>query len=213
MGFVAMFSRDANLNQAIDGLGDRYEMLSNAYKPYPCGIVIHPAIDACRDIAEHLAPGAGAMTVKLTVNPLALTLTGRRSPATTIEAQISLYHWAAAVLLRRSAGPAELRPDCIADPGVVELRNRIEAVADPTLGRDAAIAAVTLADGSVRQSHVTNARGSAARPMTDEDLDAKFRVQANGVLALSSSNQLLRLCRGIESLPDVGRGIAAVLNG
>ena len=46
------FSTGANLDRAIAGLGTTFELLANAYKPYPSGIVVHPAIDACREIAE-----------------------------------------------------------------------------------------------------------------------------------------------------------------
>jgi 2-methylcitrate dehydratase PrpD len=211
-GFIGVFSLGADLGHAVNGLGERFELLQNAYKPYPCGIVIHPTIDACLDIAGRLPPDAKIENVECTVHPLALTLTGRRSPASSLEAQISLYHWAAAGLLRRSAGVAELRPACIADPAIVALRNRIEAIADPALGRDEAIMAVTLADSSVLQSQVTNARGSINRPMTDDELDAKFIRQASGILSASASGQLLHLCRNLASLRNVGREIGAVIN-
>ena len=210
-GFTGVFSPGADLGHAVDGLGERFELLQNAYKPYPCGIVIHPTIDACLDVTGRLPPDARIETVKLTVHPLALALTDRRSPISTLEAQISLYHWAAAALLRGSAGVAELRPACIADPAVAALRNRIEAIADPALGRDAAVMEATLADGSVLRSHVTNARGSINRPMTDDELDIKFTRQASGVLSDNASSQLLRLCRNVASLRHVGKEIGAVL--
>lgn len=210
-GFIGVFSPGADLGHAVDGLGERFELQQNAYKPYPCGIVIHPTIDACLDVTGRLPPDARIETVKLTVHPLALALTDRRSPISTLEAQISLYHCAAAALLRGSAGVAELRPACIADPAVAALRNRIEAIADPALGRDAAVMEATLADGSILRSHVTNARGSINRPMTDDELDIKFTRQASGVLSDNASSQLLRLCRNVASLRHVGKEIGAVL--
>ena len=34
--------------QAItDGLGEDYEIYRNTYKPFACGLVVHPAIDGC----------------------------------------------------------------------------------------------------------------------------------------------------------------------
>ena len=38
------------MDAALDGLGKQWELLDLAYKPYPCGVVIHPVIDACLDI-------------------------------------------------------------------------------------------------------------------------------------------------------------------
>ncbi|MCC6197977.1 MAG: MmgE/PrpD family protein [Burkholderiales bacterium] len=86
----------------------------------------------------------------------------------------------------------------------------ITANADPALGRDEAIAEVTLADGQVLRSHVPHARGSSARPMTDAELDAKFMAQASTVLSIDTSERLLRMCRNVAGLANTGRSIAHV---
>jgi 2-methylcitrate dehydratase PrpD len=211
-GFVNVFSPGADLNRAVDGLGRDFELLNNAYKPYPAGIVIHAAIDACLDVKERLGADDGIADVVVKVHPLTLALTDRRTPTTTFEAQVSLYHWAACALLRGKAGVAEMRQDSIDDPAVAALRARIKAAPDPALGRDESVVEVTLPNQATLRSHVVNARGSIARPMTDDDLDAKFRLQANYVLPSRSTDELLRLCRDAASLRDVGKDIAAVLN-
>jgi len=212
-GFVDVFTSNADLDVAVAGLGSDYELLRNTYKPYPCGIVIHPTLDACLDIHRQAGPGARADKVTLRVHPLALSLTGVRTPATTLESHVSLYHWAAAALVRGAAGLPEMRQDCIDDPAVAGLRERIEAIADPAVGRDQAIVEVTLADGRKLRSQVHQTRGSIARPMTDDELDAKFRAQAAMVLPTAKVEQLLRLCRDVASLRDVGKEISAVWKG
>ena len=209
-GFVDVFGSGGDLNRAVDGLGTHFELFANAYKPYPSGIVVQAAIDCCLEIAQQLPRDAVIASAAMTVHPMALELCSRRDPADPIEAQISLFHWAAATLLRRSAGLAQLRQDCIDDPEVVELRARITAVADPALNRDEAIAVVTLRDGASFRSHVPHARGSIARPMTDAELDAKFQAQARTILSDDASDRLLSLCRNVASLGDVGKEIAAV---
>ena len=48
-----------------DGLGERFEILRNTYKPYPCGIVIHPIIDACLQLRrEHAIDPASIDSVR-----------------------------------------------------------------------------------------------------------------------------------------------------
>lgn len=209
-GFVEVFGRGGELLRAVEGLGSHYEMLCNAYKPYPSGIVVHPAIDACMEVAARLPAECNFESVKLRVHPLALELCGRREPANPVEAQISLFHWAAACLVQRAAGIAQLSQAAIDHPGVAALRARLSAEADPSLQRDEAHAEVTLATGEVLRSHVANARGSVARPMTDGELDAKFRAQAIRVLSADTSEQLLRRCLGLAALADVGHDISAV---
>ncbi len=212
-GFVNIFTSGANLGLAVEGWGEHFELMLNAYKPYPCGIVIHAALDACLEIAEQLPEDAQFQSVKLTVHPLTISLTDRRSPKDEMEGMVSLQHWAAAAFLRRRAGIAELRQACIDDPEVTALRNRIEAVGDETLGRAEAIAEVVLADGRTLRSHVRVAKGSAQRPMSDEDLDRKFRTQSRMVLPEAATERLLRFCRNIAAAQDVGREFAAALNG
>ncbi|MCC2677087.1 MAG: MmgE/PrpD family protein [Ramlibacter sp.] len=211
-GFVDVFGKGGNLELAVDGLGRRFEFLSNAYKPYPSGIVAQPVTDACLEIANRMPPAAAIADVSLRVHPLALELTGRRGPRNPVEAQLSLFHWSAAALLQRAAGAAQLRQECIDDPEIAELRSRIRAAADPAMQRDEAAAEVTLGDGTVLRSHVAHARGSMARPMTDDELDAKFRAQAGLRLPEAAQEELLHLCRDVARLRNVGADIATPLH-
>ena len=211
-GFVDVYASSANVDLAVDDLGQHFEMLSNAYKPYPCGIVIHPTLDACLDLRQQFGPNDKLAQVTLKVHPLALKLTGVRAPRTTLESHVSLYHWAAAALMRGAAGVPEMWQDCIDDPGIVALRDSIEAIPDQAIGRGEAIVEVKLTDGRTLSSHVLNARGSATRPMTDDELDAKFRAQASLVLSTDKVEKLLLLCRGVALLQDVGKEITDVLN-
>lgn len=210
-GFVNIFTSGANLGLAVEGWGKHFELMRNAYKPYPCGIVVHPALDACLEIAAQLPADAQFESVKVIVHPLTMTLSDRRSPKDELEGQVSIYHWVAASLLRRSAGIPEMRQSCIDDPVVTALRNRVEAVGDPNLGRAQAIAEVVLTDGTKLRSHVEVSRGSAERPLTDADLDLKFRTQANMVLPSETTERLLRFCRNVASAQDVGKEFAAAL--
>jgi 2-methylcitrate dehydratase PrpD len=211
-GFFDVYSSDANLHRAVERLGEHYELLSNAYKPYPCGIVIHPTLDACLEICRKAGGNPRPASATLRVHPLAISLTGVRHPSDTLESHVSLFHWAAAALVRGSAGLAEMQQECIDDPQVAALRANIEAVADAGVGRDEAVVEATFTDGRRVRSHVVNARGSSARPMTDDELDAKFRDQAAMVLPAARVDELLQLCRNVASLRNVGKQIGAVLH-
>src|SRR5438105_9016409 len=46
-GFVQVVSDKRAWNEVTDELGERFEISFNSYKPFACGIVIHPSIDAC----------------------------------------------------------------------------------------------------------------------------------------------------------------------
>jgi 2-methylcitrate dehydratase PrpD len=208
-GFAEVFAPGADLEQAVGQWGERFEMMANAYKPYPAGIVVHPAIDACLDLAAQLPRDAVVESVSLRVHPLTMSLADRPRPKDPIEAQISVYHWAAVSMVHRVAGVAHLRQSCIDDPAVVSMRERVRSVADPALARDEAHAECVLGNGVTLRAHVAHARGSRDRPMTDAELDEKFLAQAEGPLHAEDALALLAQCRGLVSLVDVAGQLAS----
>lgn len=210
-GFFDVYSTHANQALAVDGLGDSHELLNNAYKPYPCGIVIHPTIDACLDLHVHLRNEGVPIRVTIYVHPLALSLCGIREPTTTLESLNSLYHWAAAALLRGRAGILEMQKECIFDPAIAQLRSRIEAVVAPDIGSEQAEVEIALDNDRIFRVRVECARGSKMRPMNDADLETKFSAQAGLILPESRVKRLRDLCINAKLLPDVGRDISALL--
>jgi len=201
-GFGHVFASHPNFAAALDGLGTRFELISNTYKPYPCGVVIHPIIDACLEIAA--TPSAAPIdAVDIEVNPLAIELTNQRHPADEREVQVSLYHWAAAALLRGHAGLAESQMGAIADPGIAALRGGIEAHASAGISREAARVRVRYADGTSREANVKVCRGTVQRPMSDADLAIKFRELASRRLDTDAAEQLLEQCLSLERQGDI----------
>jgi 2-methylcitrate dehydratase PrpD len=179
-------------------------MLANTYKPYPCGIVIHPAIDACLQLVHDTGLDPDGITrVRLGVHPLCLTLCDRPAPANGHEAKVSLQHWTAVALVRRAAGLAEGSDACVRDPAVIAVRARIEAAPDPSVGRDGAVVRLELGDGRVLEKRIEHCIGSLVRPMSDAELETKFMGQALRVLSDAAARALLRLCWRLDTLDDV----------
>ncbi|MCO5090032.1 MmgE/PrpD family protein [Bosea sp. (in: a-proteobacteria)] len=207
-GFFDVFTSKANLAFAIDGLGTEFELLNNSYKPYPCGIVIHPAIDACLAIRTDANAEGAPAKVTIRANPLALKLTGVRSPKTPLESHVSIYHWVATALLLGKAGIAETKPACLFDPRIQKLRDMVEIVADDSIGQGQAHADVTYESGHSFAAYIQFARGSANRPMSDEEIDQKFTAQAEPVLGSAQAAELRNLARNVIHLEEVGCRIA-----
>jgi 2-methylcitrate dehydratase PrpD len=212
MGFVAIHSSGAKLDYATDGLGEQFEMLANAYKPYPSGIVVHPVIDACRDIAMQISGDAAVKHVRLHVHPLAIKLAGRQHPKDAMEAMVSIHHWAAAMFVRGAAGIAEIRQEAIDHPEMIAFRERVTGIEDSSLERDQARAEVELSDGRRIVSFVEHALGSISRPMSDEDLDRKFLGQCGMAFNAVKSQRLLELMRELTEEDDVGAAVSNLLN-
>jgi 2-methylcitrate dehydratase PrpD len=212
-GFAHVFATAPNLAAAKRDLGQRFELMDNAYKPYPCGIVIHPALDACMDLVRgHAFEPQAIDRVKLRVHPDAVIVTGLKAPHDGISAQVSLYHWVAAALVRRRAGLEETNDAAACDPVIRQVRDKIEVEIDDSFGRDGASAELHLADGRVLTAGVEHCRGSLARPLSDHELEEKFSMQSRGVITSSAISGIKELCWNIENLGDVGIEMRKILS-
>ena len=199
-GFAVSYAIQPNLDAAVKGLGESFEILDLAYKPYPCGFVIHPIIDACLDAASK--PGFDARKIErieLAVNALALQLCNRPEPANCNQAHVSLQHWAAVSLMYKAAGIAEVTEAVVNDPAVQDMRRKVVAYADAALGREAASVRVIQSDGRAVEASVSRCRGSAGRPLTDADLTTKTRGQLQTVFPSETAEAILEESWRIES--------------
>mgnify|MGYP002624016546 CR=1 FL=1 len=193
-GFAEVLTTGFAPERIAEGLGARWEIMGNTYKPFACGLVVHPVIDCC--LRLRAAPGfsAGAVErVRLRVHPLVMDLTGKREPGSGLEGKFSVFHAAAVALLDGAGGEAQFSDARVTAPEVVALRRRVEAVVDPACGRTEAEVAVALRGGGAEELRAATAAplGSLANPMPDAALGAKFLDLAAPVLGARPAERLL----------------------
>ncbi|HEV2008355.1 MAG TPA: MmgE/PrpD family protein, partial [Burkholderiales bacterium] len=179
-------------------------------KPFACGIVLHPVIDGCIELRnEHqLLPGM-IERIDVRSNPLALDLAGKKSPMTGLEGKLSVYHAAAVALNFGKAGVREFTDDCVNDPDVIALRQRVVTHADATVGAIEAHVGITLKDGRRIEKHVLNAIGTLERPMTDADLEAKFMALAEASHSQRQARDVVELAWRLDTLSDAAQLVRA----
>jgi 2-methylcitrate dehydratase PrpD len=196
-GLAAVMGDGADLAGATQGLGDTWELMQNAYKPYPCGVVLHPVIDACLELRPKVGEPRRIERISVKGHPLLRERADRPAVTAGREAQVSLQHSAAVAFLFGAAGVKEYSDACVNDPAVLALRRKVEAEDDATIPADAAIVAVRTATGEMLTAHVAHARGSLARPLSDRELEAKFRdLAAYGAAGVDAE----RLIEGIWAI-------------
>ncbi|HYN27733.1 MAG TPA: MmgE/PrpD family protein, partial [Burkholderiales bacterium] len=184
-GFVNAFGGDNDLHQITHRLGEHWEMTQVAYKPYPCGVVLHALIDGCLELREKIR---NAEKIVVTLHPLAIERTDRPEPRNAIEARLSAQHAVAVALLHGRAGLAEFSDAAAVAPALQAFRPRVSVIPDDRLDRMAAI--ITAGGDSVRIAE--------ARPMDDARLEAKFRE-----LAGARADEWMRFVDSLESLSRV----------
>ena len=204
-GFAPVTARQYDLAKITTGLGVDFDLRVNTYKPFPCGIVNHPTIDGCIQLHhEHRLADGAVDVVRLSVAPLVLDLCNQQNITRGLQGKFSVYHGAAVGLVRGKAGLREYSDEAVNDAEVKRVRERVTAIGDPSLTEDQARIEVRLADGRTVSTFIRESLGNLKRPMTNEQLEAKFRDQAGVRLSSSSVDRLIDQCWSIDRLDDVG---------
>jgi 2-methylcitrate dehydratase PrpD len=179
-GFAAVTSDSPDPEAMLAGLGDTWELTENAFKPYACGIVSHPAIDAAIALRDVITDPAAVTEIEVTVNPVVLDVMGDEDPTDGLRSKFSVYHCVAVGLMDGAAGPAQFTTARATDPETRRLRSKVGVRPDPGIARDAAWITAR-AGGAEHTRHILHATGSARRPMSDAELRQKARL-ANGAV-------------------------------
>jgi 2-methylcitrate dehydratase PrpD len=202
-GFAQVVSPRHDWNELTDELGQRFEISFNTYKPFACGIVIHPGIDACVQLRARGVRAEQVERIELIVHPLVLELTGRKEPADGLQGKFSVYHGCAAGLIFGRAGEEEFSDAVVRRADVVALRRRIVATVDPGIDEASADVVAVLSDGRRERVFVEHAIGSLQRPMRDADLEEKFRHLAGPVVGADRAQALIEAAWRIGAAADV----------
>jgi 2-methylcitrate dehydratase PrpD len=211
-GFAHVLSTKFDPAEITGELGTRWEAALNTYKPFACGIVIHPAIDGCVQLRNaHRLKASDIASIALKVHPLVLELTGKTAPRTGLESKFSVYHSCAAAIVHGRCGEHEYSDETVRDPAIVALRAKVRAEATPGIHEDQVDVTLTTTDGRTLHLFVEHAIGSLARPLTDAELDAKVTDLAEPVIGLEKVRALIAACRGVSEAPNVQTLIAASL--
>ena len=185
--------------------GKRWELSQNMYKPYACGLVVQGTIDGCIQLRnEHGLKPEMIDAVDLRVSPIVFELTAKENPQTGLEGKFSVFHAAAVALYTGKADEAQFSDQSVLDPMTVALRERVRITRDESIGRVQSHITIRLKDGRVLERHVVHALGTLERPMSDADLEDKFRGLAEGILSEKQADEVVRLCWNVDSLPDAG---------
>jgi aconitate decarboxylase len=207
-GWANVVSTSDQLLYQINSLGETWEILQNTFKPFPCGLVNHPIIDACIRLHQELVKVgveiSEIVSISAKVHPLVLELTGNRNPKDGLQAKFSVFHSGSISLALGKAGLAQYLDLAVQDPVIIEVRDKMDAVADETITPDEAIVILVLRDGRQFKKHITHAVGCVEVPMTDGQLEEKFKDQT--LLVYKDPKMVDRAseaCWAIESANDV----------
>lgn len=211
-GMLSVMGGAGDTSQMAYKLGDDWELDRTGFKPYACGVVTHPALDAIVRLRQNHGVSAGEIDqVTLTVHPLVVELTGKLEPSSGLEGKFSIVFAASIALLEGKVTPDQFTDETVTRADSVGLQRRIRVVVDGALQETQASVSVLLQDGRVITERVEAALGTPGNPMGDEDIRAKARALLDPVLGAGSAQELVELTARVESLETVSPLVDATL--
>ena len=213
-GFFQVFSfgDGFDADRIVGKLGNPYTIVSPgvSIKPYPCGVLGHPTMDAMRKlvIAHDVKPEQiTAIRVRAgsnILNPLRYPIARNE-----LEAKFCPAFMVSAIALRRKAGIREFNDEFVRSAPVQALMRRVERVLDPEIEAKGfekirSTVEVDLVDGRKLVEHADERyRGGPDLPFTRDELYEKWSDCASLVLAKEGVDEVFELVDGLEKLADV----------
>jgi 2-methylcitrate dehydratase PrpD len=202
-GWARTMGDDPAVAAITDELGHQWEMRTNTYKPWPCGIVMHAVVDACLALRrDHAVTAAEIAEITISGDQLLLDR-GDRTVTSDRDARVSIHHCAAVSFLFGTAGLQQFSDATVRDPAVVALRALTKARLDADSPRGAATATVRTIDGRTLTSTVLHARGSTEHPLSDQDIEEKVRDLAAYGAFQGSIDAVIAAVWGLDMMPAI----------
>lgn len=203
-GFLAVLSDSSDADRLTAGLGQDWTAPENGHKPYACGSLMHPTIEAVCALRERGALEAESVeSIEASVHGYVSWVTAKEKPTTGLEGKFSIFHAAAVAMVDGAARLAQFTDERVNDPTVRAVRDRVRIVVDDTLPKCAARVRVTTTRGRVLEHTVAANKGTKDNPMTDDELNDKAMDLIGPVLGTPQAEQLLRDCWNLPRAQDV----------
>ena len=209
--YFQAYAPNANLQELIEKLGERYEITRTNIKKWTVGSPIQAPLDAMYNILKKhsVDPDNVKSIVVRLANTEARVVDNREMP------DICLQHMVSVMLLDKTASFQAAHDKArMKDPAVLRMRAKVQLIPSEELERlepaRQAIVEITLNDGTVLSDHVTDVRGTVDNPMTREEVVQKCRDLVEPVLGKANCTSLVDKVLGLEKVKDI-RELRSVL--
>ena len=214
VGFGAALAQDPDWNLAIDGLGQRYNILRITQKNHGCCGHTFAAIDGALALRARGVRADDIASLRVDAYQTALDVTGNFAPATAFEAKFSLPYVVAHALVHGSVRLDAFGPQRLQDPQVRQLMQKLELRADAALTAGfprmrAARVSITTIGGQTLEHHAPYRKGDPEAPLSDAELNDKFEELAGPVLGRERALALRDAVWRLDGIPVRALRLAA----
>ena len=211
-GFFQVFGGGVDSERIIDKLGNPYSIVEPgvSVKPYPCGSLTHPSMDAMRTaVMENDVKPDDIQEVVLYAGNNILKPIRYTTAENELQAKFCMPFLLAAIIISRKAGVQEFTPQFVHSPSVRTLMQCIRTEFDPAIeakGYDKmrSRVEVTLKSGKkiVREAD-DRYRGGPENPLSDDELKEKFADCSQSLIDEATRNEIVDTVFELETLPNL----------
>ncbi|MFY9661043.1 MAG: MmgE/PrpD family protein, partial [Terriglobales bacterium] len=213
-GLVHCLGPDWKLNLLTDGLGESWRITQCGMKFFPTEALTHAPISAMLDLVKSndLHPD---QVEKIQIRSLAraadiLSDPSKYDPHTKETADHSLPYVIAAALVDRQVTPAQFEMNKIMDSTIRAQLKKVEVVADPEIEKvfpalQRVIVNITTTDGRKFSKQLDYPKGDPRNPLSDAEIEEKFRALADGVLSKKAQDKLIAAIWNLENCGSVSK--------
>jgi 2-methylcitrate dehydratase len=195
----------------------KFKILDTIYKSVAADAGTHGHLTAALQLVKkHDIRPEDVAEVKITAPSRCVEHTGdpvKRFPTTKESADHSSYYLTAIAIIDRKVGPDQFTPKKLSDPRIREMIDKISMEADPSLdhvGRGG-ITEIRTKQGNVFRQRVEYPKGDPLNPMTDEELEDKFREMAEKFMTKRQIEKTIATIHDMEKLDDTNKLMRTVV--
>lgn len=205
-GFAeALGDKDTNLMRMANGLGRRYEILNNTFKPHAACLLTHPTIDGVFELKNRFGlKAADVAEISCEVARFCLDSAGQKEPQTGLAGKFSIYHCAALPLLEEAAGEDKFTDKKVQNPQMIALRKKVKTRINANLKDTEARVTITTGDGRKYSAFIDKPKGDPRNPPSDSELENKFRSLAIPVLPQRQIEALIETIWKLDKVKNLG---------
>lgn len=206
-GFFSTLCDEVNLDTVTAGLGQHWEITAVGFKAYAsCGST-HTTVDAIDKLMQRGLTADNLKQLRIYMSRKAVSNVGwKYVPAGVVAAQMNAFYTSAMKLLEGDVFIEQFAQHKLAEPRVLGMIERIRIYHEPEFDAGGASTRhkvrveAEFKDGKTLTEDVEQRKGSAHFPLSNQDIERKFRGLAKVVLAPAAVDKLIEHVQAIDSI-------------
>jgi len=209
-GFGQAMSRDVDWDGMIESLSDGFTITRMTQKNHTCCGHTFAAIDSMIELArEHNLTPDDIKSIHIGTYVKGVEICGNKDPQTVYEAKFCLPYAVAVGLVIGRARFSAFTEEKLRDPLIRSVMDRItfetDAEAEAVFPNfRSATVNVETSDGRSLSHHSPTRKGDPDNPLSDAELEDKYRELVEPVIGADAATALLDACWNLEQQDDVG---------